>query len=114
MTNTIKTSTRPVVKSMKPELYVQHTFHMQRARKYTYNYSVMDDYILQNWSTSTIKAMANELNEYPLRVAYRVELLKEAGLIEQKVVRRSTKLLAQRKQLATWLKEVDAKLEGVA
>jgi len=113
MTNTIKT-TRPVVKSMKPELYVQHTFHMQKARKYTYNYSVMDDYILQNWSTSTIKAMANELNEYQLRVAYRVELLKEAGLIEQKVVRRSTKLLAKRKMLAMWLKEVDAKLEGVA
>ena len=113
MTNTIKT-TRPVVKSMKPELYVQHTFHMKKARKYTYNYSVMDDYILQNWSTSTIKAMANELNEYQLRVAYRVELLKEAGLIEQKVVRRSTKLLAKRKMLAMWLKEVDAKLEGVA
>ncbi len=119
MTNTIKT-TRPVVKSMKPELYVQHTFHMQKARKYTYNYSVMDDYILQNWSTSTIKAMANELNEYQLRVAYRVELLKEAGLIEQKRVRRSAKLLKRRKLLVTmmkqtsiWLKEVDAKLEGV-
>ena len=107
MTNTIKT-TRPVVKSMKPELYVQHTFHMKKARKYTYNYSVMDDYILQNWSTSTMKAMAKELNEYQLRVEYRVELLKEAGLIWPK------RLPAQRKQLATWLKEVGAKLEGVA
>ena len=113
MTNTIKT-TRPVVKSMKPELYVQHTFHMKKARKYTYNYSVMDDYILQNWSTSTMKAMAKELNEYQLRVEYRVELLKEAGLIEKKQVRRSSKLLKRRKLLVTWLKEVDAKLEGVA
>ena len=113
MTNTIKT-TRPVVKSMKPELYVQHTFHMKKALHYTYNYSVVDDYILENWRTSTIKAIANELNEYPLRVAYRVQVLKKAGLIEQKRVRRSTKLLAQRKMLAMWLKEVDAKLEGVA
>ena len=112
MTNS-KTTTRPVVKSMKPELYVQHTFHMKKARHYTYNYSVVDDYILENWRTSTIKAMANELNEYQLRVAYRVEILKEAGLIEQKRVRRSTKLLKQRKMLAMWLKEVDAKLEGV-
>ena len=113
MTNSTTTSTRPVVKSMKPELYVQHTFHMKKARHYTYNYSVVDDYILENWRTSTIKAMANELNEYQLRVAYRVEILKEAGLIEQKRVRRSTKLLKQRKMLAMWLKEVDAKLEGV-
>ena len=112
MTNS-KTTTRPVVKSMKPELYVQHTFHMKKARHYTYNYSVVDDYILENWRTSTIKAMANELNEYQLRVAYRVEILKEAGLIEQKRVRRSTKLLKQRKMLVMWLKEVDAKLEGV-
>ena len=112
MTNS-KTTTRPVVKSMKPELYVQHTFHMKKALHYTYNYSVVDDYILENWRTSTIKAMANELNEYQLRVAYRVEILKEAGLIEQKRVRRSTKLLKQRKVLVTWLKEIDEKLEGV-
>ena len=86
MTNSTTTSTRPVVKSMKPELYVQHTFHMQRARKYTYNYSVSDDYILQNWRTSTITA----------------------------IVRRSPKLLKRRKMLVTWLKEIDTKLEGVA
>lgn len=113
MTNTTNT-TRPVVKSMKPELYVQHTFHMKKARKYTYNYSVSDDYILQNWSTSTVKAMANELNEYTHRISYRVEVLKAVGLIERKVVRRSTKLLAQRKQLVTWLAKVDEQLEGVS
>ena len=114
MTNSTTTSTRPVVKSMKPELYVQHTFHMKKARHYTYNYSVVDDYILENWRTSTIKAMANELNEYTHRIAYRVQVLKAVGLIEQKRVRRSTKLLKRRKLLVTWLKEVDAKLEGVA
>tara|TARA_R110002110_G_scaffold144261_1_gene333283 strand:- start:66 stop:410 length:345 start_codon:yes stop_codon:yes gene_type:complete len=114
MTNSTTTSTRPVVKSMKPELYVQHTFHMQRARKYTYNYSVSDDYILQNWRTSTITAIANDLNEYTHRIAYRVQILKAVGLIEQKRVRRSPKLLKRRKLLVTWLKEIDTKLEGVA
>jgi hypothetical protein len=112
MTNTIKT-TRPVVKSMKPELYVQHTFHMQKARKYTYNYSVMDDYILQNWSTSTLKDIAKDLNEYYYRISYRVTLLKQAGLIEGKLNMERGKLQRQRKMLAMWLKEVDAKLEGV-
>ena len=112
MTNTIKT-TRPVVKSMKPELYVQHTFHMKKARKYTYNYSVMDDYILQNWSTSTLKDIAKDLNEYYYRISYRVTLLKQAGLIEGKFNMERGKLQRQRKMLAMWLKEVDTKLEGV-
>ena len=74
MTNSTTKSTRPVVKSMKPHLYVQHTFHMKRARNYTYNYSIMDDYILQNWRTSSNKSMAEELNEYPNRIEYRVQV----------------------------------------
>ena len=113
MTNTTPT-TRPVVKSMKPELYVQHTFHMKRARNYTYNYAIMDDYILQNWRTSSLKAMAEELNEYQNRVEYRVQVLKAAGLLGIKRNMERGKLQRQRKQLITFLKEVDAKLEGVA
>lgn len=106
-------TTRPVVKSMKPELYVQHTFHMKRAHRYTYNYAVVDDYILANWLTSTIKAMATELNEYPYRIEYRIQVLRGAGLIDNKRTRRSPKLLERRRLLVTWLKEIDAKLKGV-
>jgi hypothetical protein len=113
MTNPTQTN-RPVVKSMKPELYVQHTFHMKKARKYTYNYSVLDDYILENWETKTEKQMASELNEYQNRVNYRIQLLKSAGLIGGKYDMERGKLMRQRKHLVTWLKELDAKIEGVA
>lgn len=113
MTNPTQ-NTRPVVKSMKPELYVQHTFHMKKARSYTYNYAVMDDYILQNWHKSSIKDMAKELNEYSQRVEYRIQVLKAAGFLGMKRNMERGKLMRQRKHLVTWLKEVDAKLEGVA
>jgi hypothetical protein len=78
MTNT-NTTTRPVVKSTNPELYVQHTFHMKRARKYTYNYSVIDDYIVANWKTSSFRVMSEELNELQNRIEYRVQVLKAHG-----------------------------------
>jgi hypothetical protein len=113
MTNT-NTTTRPVVKSTNPELYVQHTFHMKRARKYTYNYSVIDDYIVANWKTSSFRVMSEELNELQNRIEYRVQVLKTHGLIEGKNNMERGKLMRQRKHLVTWLKEIDSKLEGVA
>ena len=113
MTNPTQ-NTRPVVKSTNPELYVEHTFHLQKARKYTYNYSMLDDYILANWGDKTIKQIASDTNEYFNRVVYRVELLKEAGVIEGKNDMERGKLLRTRKYLITQLKELDAKLEGVA
>jgi hypothetical protein len=113
MTNT-NTTTRPVVKSTNPELYVEHTFHMQKARKYTYNYSMLDDYILANWGDKTLKQIAADTNEYFNRVVYRVDLLKEVGVIEGKNNMERGKLLRTRKYLITQLKELDAKLEGVA
>jgi hypothetical protein len=113
MTNPTQTN-RPVVKSIKPELYVQHTFHMQKARKYTYNYSALDDYILANWDNKTLKEIAADTNEYFNRVVYRVELLKAAGIIKGKLNMERSALMRQRKHLVTWLKELDAKLEGVA
>ena len=46
MTNLI---TKPLVKTTHPELYAKHTYHMSKAYKLTYNYSVVDDYILQKF-----------------------------------------------------------------
>ena len=113
MTNT-NTTTRPVVKSTNPELYVQHTFHMKRAHKYTYNYSVIDDYIVDNWKTSSLRVMSAELNELQGRIEYRVQVLKAHDLIEGKNNMERGKLMKTRNHLVTWLKEIDSKLEGVA
>ena len=113
MTNPTQ-NTRPVVKSTNPELYVQHTYHMKRATKYTYNYSSLDDYIVENWDNKSIKEIAEDTNEYFNRVVYRVQVLKAHGLIEGKNNMERGKLMRQRKHLVTWLKEIDSKLEGVA
>ena len=112
MTNTTQTI-RPVVKATNPELYVQHTFHMKKAAKYTYNYSSLDDYIVANWDTKGIQQIADETNEYFQRVKYRLAVLKVLNLVKGKRNMERGKLIRQRKHLVTWLKEVDEKLEGV-
>ena len=38
----------PVVKTSNPTLYENHTFHMQKARKYTYNYVAIDEVLSQD------------------------------------------------------------------
>ena len=48
MTTNTKSTPRPVVKTTNPELYVNHTFHMKKAIKYTYNYATVDDYVAEN------------------------------------------------------------------
>lgn len=115
MTNTFKmTTTRPVVKSTNPELYVDNTFHMSKARKHSYNYSPVDDYILQNWRTSTIKDMAEHLNEYGQRIAYRIQVLKAAGLIRGKYNTERTKLVKRHNVLMAELLEIEMRIKGVA
>jgi hypothetical protein len=112
MTITIKLTDRPVVKSTNPELYVNHTYHMKRAIKYTYNYSAVDDYIVQNWRKSTAKRMAGDLNEYQQRIEYRIQVLKSVGLLGSKNNMERGKLVKEYKVLMTQAKAIKLKLEA--
>jgi hypothetical protein len=103
----------PVVKTSHPELYAEHTFHMSKARKYTYNYVVIDEVIRELWGEMTMAEMAEALNEYPNRIAYRVQVLKDLGVIKGKYDKHRSNLMRQRKEAATWLKEIDAELAKV-
>ena len=103
----------PVVKNSHPELYAEHTFHMSKARKYTYNYVVIDEVIRELWGEMTMEEMAEALNEYPNRIKYRVQVLKELGVIKNKYNMHRSNLMRQRKEAATWLKEIDAELAKV-
>jgi len=77
-------NTKPVVATSNPQLHAQHTFHMSKATMYTYNYAVIDDYILANYQTMTQKQMAKDLNELFTRVQYRYNLLKSLNIIGTK------------------------------
>jgi hypothetical protein len=112
MTIKIKITNRPVVKTTNPELYVEHTYHMKRATKYTYNYSVVDDYIVQNWRKSTAKRMADDLNEYQRRVEYRIRVLKVVGLLGSKNNMERGKLVKEYKVLMTQVKAIKMKVEA--
>jgi DNA repair ATPase RecN len=86
---------------------------MSKARKYTYNYVVIDEVIRELWGEMTMEEMAEALNEYPNRIKYRVQVLKELGVIENKYNMHRSNLMRQRKEAATWLKEIDAELAKV-
>jgi hypothetical protein len=110
MTIKIKITNRPVVKSTHPELYVNHTFHMKMADKFTYNYAVLDDYIVENDANKTMEQIASDLNEYVHRVSYRRAVLINKGLIPAKRSGTRGKLIKQYKVLMTQVKELEKKL----
>ena len=112
MTIKIKLTNRPVVKTTNPELYVNHTFHMKLAVKYTYNYAVLDDYIVENDANKTMEQIASDLNEYVHRVSYRRAILIEKGLIQAKRSGQRGKLVKQYKVLMTQAKEIEKQLEA--
>ena len=109
MTNSIEHIT-PKVKSAHPELYAEHTFHMKKAVSYTYNYTVIDEVILELWDDMTIAEIAFAMNEYPNRIKYRVQVLQTLGMIKNKLNMERADLKRQRKEAVTWLKDIDTKL----
>ena len=111
MTNTVIFKS---VRSTQPALYAEHTFHMKRCVSYTYNYAPIDDYIVQNWGTKTMRQMADDLNEYLNRIIYRCEVLKRIGMIEPRYVQDGrTALRNERRELRVKLKKVEAKLSEI-
>jgi len=97
-------NTKPVVATSNPEIYVNHTFHMSRAEKFTYNYAVIDDYILANWKTMAQTQMAKDLNELFTRIHYRYDLLRSLGIIGTKSVGRTKSARTKKEYLQSWNK----------
>ena len=104
-------TTRPVVKSSFPALYAEHTFHMQKAVNYTYNYVAIDEVLLDNYATMTIKEIAKAMNEYKHRIVYRVRVLQSLGLIKAKRNTGKMQLLKTKRMLEAQLKDVNAELD---
>jgi len=102
----------PKVKSAHPELYAEHTFHMKRARKFTYNYCAIDEVIVELWSEMSMREIAEALNEYQERVEYRVQVLKTLGYIKGKQTGK-TKLLTEQRKLRVQLRKVEKQLDAI-
>jgi len=100
----------PKVQSAHPELYAEHTFHMNKARKFTYNYVVIDEVIMECWNDMTIRELAEAMNEYEHRIVYRTQVLKKLGLIKSKHTGK-TKLLNEQRKLRVQLKKVEKQLK---
>lgn len=75
------TKTKPICKTVAPELYARHTTHMSRAKPFVYNYAVIDDYIVEHFGKKTLEQMTLDLNEYRHRIQYRYQVLTRKGII---------------------------------
>ena len=74
-------SIKPIVMNAKPKLYEKHIKHFSKAGIHTYNYANIDDYIVENYKTKTLKQMAHDLNEYFNRIVYRYQWLQDNNII---------------------------------
>jgi len=102
----------PKVQSAHPELYAEHTFHMNKARKFTYNYVVIDEVLAECWNDMTIAEIAEGMNELPNRIIYRTQVLKKLGIIKSKHTGK-TKLLQEQRKLRVQLRKVEKQLDAV-
>ena len=109
MTNSAYT---PKVQAAHPELYAEHTFHMNKARKFTYNYVMIDEVLLECWHEMTIAEIAEALNELPNRIVYRIQVLKAMGMIKGKYTGK-TKLLQEQRKLRVQMRKVEKQLEAI-
>ena len=65
------------------KLYKPYTKHMTRAKVYTYRkgYEAIDQALIQDYYTKSIRQIADELNEYDQRVIYRIQVLLEQNIL---------------------------------
>ena len=110
MTNSAYT---PKVLTTHPALYAEHTFHMNKAKPFTYNYVMIDEVLLECWDEMTIAEVAEALNELPNRVIYRTQVLKKLGVIKAKYTGK-TKLLQEQRKLRVQLRKVEKQLDAIS
>ena len=102
----------PIVKAAHPELYKEHTFHMNKAKALTYNYVPIDEVITECWDDMTIAEISQAINELPNRVIYRTQILKKLGIIKTKHTGK-TRLMQEQRKLRVQLKKLEAKLSEI-
>ena len=113
MTNT--TNTALTVDNLDPDTkqdYSTHTVHFNKAKAYTYNYTVIDKVLIDNYATDTVQSTADMMREPVNRLRYRASKLIADGVIANKYdVSETAKEL---RRLRTELKTVKAQLKAVA
>lgn len=81
---TINVTTRPIMKSINQKFYDKYTGHFTKAKIHTYNYSMIDDLLIEKDAEMTSQAVADQLNESVERVEYRRQVLKREKVIQPK------------------------------
>ena len=102
----------PKVQTTYPELYAEHTFHMNKAKAFTYNYTVIDEVLLECWKDMTTAQIAEATREPINRITYRTQVLKKLGIIKTKYTGK-TKLLKEQRKLRVEMRKVEKQLREI-
>ena len=90
----LNVTTRPIMKTINAAFYDKYTGHFTKAKIHTYNYTTMDDAIIEGDATNTVQDMADQLNESVERVKYRRQiLLKEKTIQPKRIGKRLRKIM---------------------
>ena len=93
--------------------YNQYTAHFNKAKKYTYNYKIIDDAISEAYNQGyTAKQIADSLREPVGRIRYRVNLLLQENIIQPKYSTRKAYLRSVVRMLEKDLAKAKAELLG--
>ena len=91
--------------------YTQHTAHFNKAKMYTYNYSFIDDAIIEAYNKGyTRQQIADALREPRNRIDYRVQVLLEENLIEYKRNTKKMRINRRIKMLERQIADMKAEL----
>jgi len=91
--------------------YKEYTAHFSKAKKYTYNYKIIDDAIVEAYNKGyTAQQIANALREPRNRIVYRVRVLLQENIIKPKYNTRKAYLRSVVRMLETDLAKAKAEL----
>ena len=107
----LNVTTRPIMKTINAAFYDKYTGHFTKAKKHTYNYTTMDDALIEGDATTTMQDMADQLNESIERVKYRRMILIKAKVIKPKVIGKRLRKIMQLEQAKA---DIEAQIKALS
>lgn len=109
---TINVTTRPIMKTINQKFYDKYTGHFTKAKIHTYNYSMIDDLLIEKDAEMTSQDIADQLNESVERVEYRRQVLLREKMIQPKRIGKRLRKIMQLQQAKADIEKQIKALEG--
>lgn len=109
---TINVTTRPIMKTINEAFYDKYTGHFTKAAMFTYNYTHIDDALIEKYADTPTSVIAEQLNESEERVKYRRNTLLKSKVLQPKRIGTRLKKIMQLQQAKADIESQLKALEG--